>query len=288
MKPSICLFGLLVLVNGPVSAGSIHIDGDLNDWISKPDNTSADWGRLIRPASTRFVSEDQGDAYLNPGWGGQAYDAEAFYLEIAGKTLYLAIVTGLPPNNSEYRPGDVAFDFGSDGRYEYGLVVTGERSINDRWGSGIGKAGDLFSVTEWNVGLWDGPNDDHDLRSPHSDYQKAHPTSVRNGTLLGNIGAEQLIYRPATYTSDRTKPLTNKLGGLGGKHYVFEAAVPINLFKDDWGKEFSMHWTMGCNNDFIEIDAPSTVPEPTSVSMIGLGLVGMLGRRRLARRKRGT
>lgn len=127
MKPSIFLLCLLMLENGAASAGSVNIDGDLNDWIQKPDNTSADWGRLLRPGSTRFVSEDQGDAYLNPGWGGQTYDAEAFYFEIEDKTLYLAIVTGLAPNIEQYKPGDVAFDFGSDGSFEYGLVVTGER-----------------------------------------------------------------------------------------------------------------------------------------------------------------
>lgn len=54
---------------------------------------------------------------LFPGWGGQAYDAEALYVHLDTSYLYLALVTGLSPNTpnnpagNSYGPGDFAIDF---------------------------------------------------------------------------------------------------------------------------------------------------------------------------------
>jgi len=255
-------------------AGSITIDGDLKDWIGPPQGKASDWTPIR--STTLFQVEDQGgnnNTYLDPGYGGQAYDAEAVYLEIADAHLNVAIVTGLNPNNTEWKPGDIAIDFGNNGSFEYGIVTSGPESLNDSHGSGIGSRGDVYGVTAWNVGLWG-----------DSVYKNRHPTSVRNGNLLNSGQPVNLSYGEAKYDGKKISELSATLGSFGGPHYLIEAAIPIYLFGTDWGQKFTLHWTMACANDWIAIDPPAQVSEPGSLGLLGLGLVGLLGRKRLGTR----
>jgi len=244
----------------PAQAVSIAIDGDLKDWIGQPQGQASDWNPLR--ASTYASIEDQGgnaNTYLNPGYGGQEYDAEAMYLEIDNGNLYIAIVTGLSPSKSEWPAGDIAIDFGNDGSFEYGIVTLGD-STNNR--GGAGDAGEVYEVSEWNYGIWTNPDEYN--TSGDSPYKRAHPTTIRSGT---QIGTASLVYQEASYNGS-----VPPLGDLGGDHYVIEAAVSLDLFDDTLlKKDFTVHWTMACANDWIQTD-PARVPEPPVILLLALGL----------------
>ena len=59
--------------------------------------------------------------YLNPGWGGQAYDAEALYVGVDSEFLHISMITGFQPEgrkdgrNPYFGAGDLFLDLDQDG-----------------------------------------------------------------------------------------------------------------------------------------------------------------------------
>jgi len=150
-------------------------DGRLNEWGVTPGVFGAsDW---VPYAGIAYAVEDQigGSAtYLNPGYGGQLFDAEAMYATYDSTNFYYAIVTGHPLTGSgAYLPGDIALDFGSNGSYEFGIETTGAY------------ASKLYSVTSWGTGLWN----------------TVDPT-VMNVNPNSYLGRGQLAYNNTYYGND--------------------------------------------------------------------------------------
>jgi len=224
------------------SAFAYAVDGNLNDWgVTPAAFGSSDW---TPNPGVYFTEEDYepgtADGFIDPGTGGQTFDAEAMYIDYDNDNLYYAIVTGLPATGSDdIRPGDVAFDFGIDGIYEYGIKTI------DYWGD----AGSLYAVTKWEPGTdWPGKG------------TVAAPTEMIDYVELFNPAVSAFAYNKDFY------------GAFD--HWVIEGFIPHAYFGADWGKPFRAHWTQTCGNDAIDVNVP--IPEPATVSLLGIGILGLL------------
>ena len=253
-------------------AAPIVADGNFADWGIQANGATAGWTPTAN-ADILYTVEDQSNAnngFLSPGWGGQAYDAEALYLtwnkKADGKTyLYLGLVTGHNPDTptagGSFGRGDFAIDVGRDGSFEFG-VLTKNRSATL-------KQGDVVSTSnaDWATGLWSSPGVLASNGNP-----SPYLTHVNSGTDVGD----------ATVTWQK---IVGAMGALGGDHWFYEAEIPVSIFGSNWvgdnpARAFDVQWTMDCANDIITLDPPGMVPEHASAALVLLGAGLLAGQRR--------
>jgi hypothetical protein len=204
--------------------------------------TSDDW---------QLLDDDDGvssDGFVDPGWGGQSFDAEYLFYKKQGNLLSIGLQTGfdvvsghLVSGGDDYYAGDLALGFnGGDFEYavDFGLVTRDNEGDNVGLESGDQDKVGLYAVSEWN----------NDILFPES-----APYAMDEGTLISGISST---------------------GGLEGDSYYRIAILDLDTLGFNVNS-FSAHWTMSCGNDLVEGSA--NVPEPSALLLMAGGLLGLLG-----------
>jgi hypothetical protein len=101
------LFSLLLLSS---TAHAIPVTQFLNDSIGRP--TEDNW-KPIDASVNYFVEDDSYDGSRH------SLDAEAIYVKHDATYFYIAVIASLSSENNRDLNGNLWFDFGSNGRYDY-------------------------------------------------------------------------------------------------------------------------------------------------------------------------
>lgn len=222
---------------------------------------------------TAFGSEDQsgtGEYYLNPGYGGQKFDAEYLFYKQSGNQLSIGLQTGFDiisdsgqyrANDRTYYNGDLALSFdGNKNTYEYAIDF-GNLTKNYAGTTKISAQGNASGID--NAGLYKANSWNNDIL-----FGQSAPYAVSAGSLLVTANGGNFSQGFGTVGGDKSyySIFTFDLSNITGLQQSFT---------------LDAHWTMSCGNDAIDGRVALTkVPEPSPFVLLGLGIAGLFAARR--------
>lgn len=211
-------------------------------------------------------------AFVDPGYGGQKFDAEYLFYKVEGNTLSVGLQTGfdiisntgyLHTDGRRYYTGDLGLSFdGNSSNYEYAIDF-GNATRGYSTGAKISTGGTtqdtdvagLYSVSAWNNDVYFGQSSPYGMDGG-SLLVAANGTNFQEGSGPGNLAGQLSYYNIFTFDLSSIPGLSQTFG-------------------------FAAHWTMSCGNDEVEGSTQIVrVAEPGSLLLLGLGLLGLVVTRR--------
>jgi len=288
----LCGAGAVALACLPALAGqvgTIVVDGDLsgpNDWgVSAP--TGVD-GNNWAPTQGTWVSEDSSSGgFVGPLFGGQNFDVEAMYtgFNLSTNMLYVAFVTGFDlegerSGGANYYVGDLFIDFG----YNDNTPLVGE-VLPHSWDLAFDISSSAWDAADPSLASSTIASVDTTVAAvgaPSYDPTPVTPPGGYNSGAYRQNGGSNAGTASFSYTAGAT------IGSAWANHNVYEFGYHVT--DANWldqirgvngGLGWTVHWTMSCGNDVLEVGAaPVPVPAAAPIALLGMGIVALVSRKR--------
>lgn len=254
----------LLALSVPVSAGMISAFSDSSYWTD------------ITVGSGEDISDFTGSSYVNPGWGGQNFDAERIYMNITGTTLSIGLQTGFDletgkythTDNRDYYAGDLALSFNGLPGYEFAIDFG-------------------FDTYTYND---DGNRDAYNPQSLGQDVEGVYKVNTWNNDIY--FAAESSPFAMESYDSkiglqSNNWDIETGSDGLDSYYRTVSFDLVDLLGSDAYDiSQLDAHWTMSCGNDAVNgYTDTASVPEPSAILLMSTGFLGLMGSL-VVRRKR--
>lgn len=231
-----------------------------------------------------IFDNQNGQLRAGAGYGGQAYDLEALYVQRSGSSLIITGVAGAPPSQIPLAtcsgPGVCALPAGTPSTYGMGDFFLGSLSGTTFSPKvGVETTGQWFRMdasghtTGYTTPLAAGA-----LASLGGSVNNANGTVVgtdaangweRGLSNWGNLPAPSQI---AASVNSSIGSATMLYETLGFNHYIYQATI-TNFASLGLGDSITVHWGEICGNDFLRTTA--NVPLPSSLALFLLGGAGL-------------
>lgn len=205
------------------------------------------------PIDYPYVGNLPSPGFYNPG--GEHYDLEGLNVAVDDNFIHLSLTNSFGFQTADgFRLGDLFIGVDGGDKYQYAMDLQAGGS---------------------NGGIWevnDSWNDIQDISNSYYNYPAirsavgAHEIDFRSGkaSFLGNASSvwssgnwELTPLNPGVYTT-----------------YVWEMTIDKSLINGGNFSSLAFHVNIGCGNDLMEENYTSAVPEPATLLLFGVGLLG--------------